>query len=367
MLAVTLVAAGALVATPAAYASDFITAPAITWTGTSVVMAATDTQSGNLDYWWQQAGTGAWTEETVAPGDYSYSPAIAWTGSSVVIAAVGNNGYLYYFWQAAGSTVWHQETVSTGNFLAQYGDSVPSIAWSGSSVLITAASQNGNNLYYWWQAAGTSTWHQELVNNGYNLNPHIVWAGNKAEIVTATLGSIGYNYYWQADGSPSWNSYYLDGQNTPLESWYLNIAAAGDSAVMAAPNLDIAPNGENDADLWLGTQPSVGAWSFDDLDNSTELVWGTTPAIVWNGSSADMAAPSLDGNLYYWFWVNIPSLGLQTWLRLTVAQPPGPGTSFGDAAMTLAGGTPVIADAATNGILYVFRQDASGWSQQAIN
>ena len=36
------------------------------------------------------------------------------------------------------------------------------IAWTGSSVVISAEDSRGN-LDYWWQAAGTAPWHQEVV------------------------------------------------------------------------------------------------------------------------------------------------------------------------------------------------------------
>ena len=80
---------------------------------------------------------------TFVAGGIDDSPAIAWTGSSVVLTAVGQNGDLYYWWQAAGSKTWHQQTVSTMDFIMPGFASRPSIAWSGSSVLITATTSNG--------------------------------------------------------------------------------------------------------------------------------------------------------------------------------------------------------------------------------
>jgi hypothetical protein len=38
--------------------------------------------------------------------------AIAWTGSSVVITAPDNSGNLKYWWQQADTTLWHNETVA---------------------------------------------------------------------------------------------------------------------------------------------------------------------------------------------------------------------------------------------------------------
>ena len=42
----------------------------------------------------------------------SDSASIAWTGSSVIISAVDSQGNLDYWWQAAGTTPWHQEVVA---------------------------------------------------------------------------------------------------------------------------------------------------------------------------------------------------------------------------------------------------------------
>ena len=44
---------------------------------------------------------------------YTFSR-IAWTGSDQVIAAIDNHGGLYYFWQAAGTTTWHKQLVASG-------------------------------------------------------------------------------------------------------------------------------------------------------------------------------------------------------------------------------------------------------------
>jgi hypothetical protein len=38
--------------------------------------------------------------------------AIAWTGSSVVISAVDSSKNLDYWWQQADTTLWHKETVA---------------------------------------------------------------------------------------------------------------------------------------------------------------------------------------------------------------------------------------------------------------
>jgi hypothetical protein len=83
----------------------------IAWTGSAVVITATTAEDGNLDYWWQQAGTSTWHPQVVAIGRQYATPAIAWTGSAVVITATDQYGNLDYWWQQAGTSTWHQETV----------------------------------------------------------------------------------------------------------------------------------------------------------------------------------------------------------------------------------------------------------------
>ena len=85
---------------------------------------------------------------------------IAWTGSSVAITATDSDGNLEYWWQAADTTAWHKETVATRGANGGYGN--PSIAWTGSSVVITALADLAN-LDYWWQAADTTAWNMQQV------------------------------------------------------------------------------------------------------------------------------------------------------------------------------------------------------------
>jgi hypothetical protein len=74
----------------------------------------------------------------------------------VVVTATSTASDLEFWWQA-GSTVWHQETVATSTF-----DSRPSIAWTGRSLVIAAASKTGS-VDYWWQRADAQPWNHEIV------------------------------------------------------------------------------------------------------------------------------------------------------------------------------------------------------------
>jgi hypothetical protein len=147
----------------------------VAWTGSSAIIVASPElwNGGDLDYFWQEADTGKWHKQVVATGNpcplytngqpenvptgYS-SSAIAWTGDSVVIAAVDErNGGIYYWWQPKGSGTWHQQTVATGppgccvyggvqNGVTTpnlFGYFMPSIAWTGDSVVIAANDGHG--------------------------------------------------------------------------------------------------------------------------------------------------------------------------------------------------------------------------------
>jgi hypothetical protein len=68
---------------------------------------------------------------------------IAWTGSSVVITAGRRDGNLYYWSQQSDTATWHQEVVAIGNY------NEPSIAWTGSSAVIAASGFDGTLSGLW--------------------------------------------------------------------------------------------------------------------------------------------------------------------------------------------------------------------------
>ena len=143
--------------------------PVISWTGNAVIIAAVN-EDGDLDYWYQDAGTTPWHQQQVAgPGSVDIGgPAIAWTGSSVALAGVTQDGSLNFWAQAAGTTPWDHEHVAT---LSQAGELFPpSMASAGGHVVITdsdgSAHPVGGNLDYWWKRVGTTDWHQQQVAAG---------------------------------------------------------------------------------------------------------------------------------------------------------------------------------------------------------
>jgi hypothetical protein len=204
---------------------QFYSYPSIAWTESSVVIAAVD-PNGDLDFWTQPAGGSGWSPQTVAKlpnTGYQYLyPVIAWTGASggsVVIVAPDNQGNLYYWSQQAGETTWPSPqlvgTASPGNHFGP-----PSVAWTGSSVVITAAETSGTttdppppqggNLHYWWGDGVSGVWTPESVATGNYVNPSIVWMCNSVGIAAVDASGnsqVGDLYFfWQQAGTSNWNS-----------------------------------------------------------------------------------------------------------------------------------------------------------------
>lgn len=88
--------------------------PVIAWAGSYPVIAGND--GGNV-YLWQpvifRGITLFWQQQTVAtipsPTDIYIAPAMTWTGHSVVVAATTLNGQLFVWSQSSGSTTWTQQ------------------------------------------------------------------------------------------------------------------------------------------------------------------------------------------------------------------------------------------------------------------
>lgn len=208
--------------------------------------------NGNLYYWWRTADEQTWVQQTVEFADvvnrvYYIEPSIAWTGSAVVIAATGGSGGtgatsppgdLFYWWQANATTTWHKQTVATGGSWR-----TPSIAWTGSSVVIAATGQVGTEgfgIYYWWQADGAATWNHEVVEIGDFMTPSIVWTGSS--VLIAAIDSAGTVHYWCQDTN-SWIHQTVETGNFSNPS----IVWSGHSALIAANG---GPNGPNGVVFW---------------------------------------------------------------------------------------------------------------------
>jgi hypothetical protein len=142
----------------------------LTATSDAVVIVAIRNGEDLLS-WYQSFGAKNWVPNGIAGGDGGdafSSPSVAWTGSSVVVAAtvVGNNPSVKYLWQSAPGTSWR------GQFLPvppttpdpSWAGST-AIAWTGSNVDVTAVDSHNNALDFWWLSPGTTTWNPEIVTD----------------------------------------------------------------------------------------------------------------------------------------------------------------------------------------------------------
>jgi hypothetical protein len=298
--------------TPSGYRSN-----AIAWTGDSVVIAAVDQRNGGLYYWWQAKGTSVWHQQLVAAGPpgccsfYSvlngnvtplvqgYSmPSIAWTGTAVVIAATDKHG-LHYWFQEKGKTTWYEELVSS-DYTAP-APVQPAIAWTGSSVVI-ATNCNGNEnsgICFYWQAAGSATWHRELVDPGYALFPSIAWTGTSV-VIAANVGQSGTQNYietWtQAAGTSTWRKEQV---SDARQFGGPAVAAAGNSVVVAAIDETIKLQL---FDYWWKNQASTATWALQHPPGSAQYSgWMDPGGITWTGKSVVMASTDACGDLDYWW------------------------------------------------------------------
>jgi hypothetical protein len=191
--------------------------PSIGWTGSAVIITDTDAH-GNLDYWYQDAGTRPWHQQQVAPagslgnngGGFWSFPVISWTGSTVIIAATNEDGDLDYWYQDAGTTPWHQEQVAGPGSVDIGG---PAIAWTGSSVVLAGVTESGS-LHFWVQAADTRPWDHEhvatLSQAGGEFFPPSMAAAGGHVVITDSDGSIhpvggNLDYWWKRVGTTDWH------------------------------------------------------------------------------------------------------------------------------------------------------------------
>jgi hypothetical protein len=294
---------------PWGYSSD-----AIAWTDESMVIAAVDQRDGGIYYWWQAKDTGSWHQQKVAAGPpgccsfgsvvngvvtpsvWGYSmPSIAWTGKSVVLTACDHQGGLHYWFEEKGRTTWYHELV------AKQGCSwwQPSIAWTGSSVVIAATCNANGGICYYWQAAGSGVWNRQVVDSAANDGPpSIAWTGNAVIITAQGGGLIGVIYWWQAAGTQTWHKQQVVGMSESAFGLPA-IAAADDSVVIASG--EEAPQ-QNHLDYWWEPFTSTGNWTLQyPSGNGDFSAWTDPGAIAWTGVSVVIVSTTACGDLDYWW------------------------------------------------------------------
>jgi hypothetical protein len=275
---------------------------AIAWTGSSVVIVNMDGE-GNLVYWWQNAHGGplVWRDQTVATGHF-VGAAIAWTGSAVVIVAADAAGNVNSWSLPDGASTWSQpEPVATGY-------SYPDIAATKKSAVITATQGSADSkVPFWWQAIGTTSWNLQTLPQGQGAGglvtyyaPSIAWTGSSV-IIAATGTDNLVHFWWQEDGAPAtaWSppQSLTPGRDTEVNYQFPSIAWTGTSVVICAVGTD-----GNIYYWWqrAGVPPPWG--TPQQLPSGGQECF--SPSIAWTGSSVIVAAACSDGLIHYWWQAN---------------------------------------------------------------
>ena len=295
----------------------------IAWTEGAPTPSAVIGKDGppTLTYYWQQEGQRPWNTETVATGNYESSQ-IAWTGSSVVMTAIDiSNSNLCYWWGPLGnaSISNHMQTVATGQI---YSD--PAIAWAGDAVVITAETESGlPGLFYFWQPAGSDApWIQVLVAEGNYIYPSIAFTGSYVVITAVGLAGNLY-YWWGAVGDPT---IFNNIQTVATGDFGApSIAATGGNTIVIA-----ATDADSNLKCWSGAASpapfSPASFNLQTVANGNYA----SPAIAYVGNPGQAVVIAANdynpddvltgtgnfGNLYYWFqddpnapWVQVPVAG----------------------------------------------------------
>src|SRR5271165_702316 len=351
--AVAVALAAALMAGPAQAAPAPFTYSSVAWTGTTAIVAGTDS-AGDLYYWYEPDGGSTFTEQLVANGQHiTGAPAIGWTGSTVIIA-VSQGSQLDYWYQFAGTRSWHKQQVAAAKGTS-YGP--PAIGWTGKSVIIAAADST-HTLDYWYESADTGSWHEQLVLAGvygvdYNtaFGPSIGWTGSTV-IISSTDNFGGVDYLYQYAGTRHWHFQLVAAGIYPPFGGTA-IGWTGRSVVITAS--------DQYGHLGYWYQPAgTGTWHGQLVAKD---VYENVPAIAWTGSSVVITAVSVRGNLEYWW----QAAGTRPWNKEQVAHALGAGQEV-NPSIAAAGDAVIITAVDGSGNLdYWSQQYGTGsWNKQQV-
>jgi hypothetical protein len=102
----------------------------------------------------------------VAPTSSGYgNPSIAWSGSSVIITASAGSAGLDYWYEPYGTATWHQQTVTSSCSFEEQG---ALIAATSSAAVISGIDNTNDpgNVDYHSQPFGTSGWPGQTIASG---------------------------------------------------------------------------------------------------------------------------------------------------------------------------------------------------------
>jgi hypothetical protein len=287
---------------------------------------------------------------------YTFSR-IAWTGSEEVIAATDNHGALYYFWQAAGTTTWHKQLVASGGY------SKPSIAWTGQAVFIATVTAGGY-LVSFTKAPSAPTWASTLIAapaSGKYQAPSVTASTDGAIMISAyDAGKL--QSFTQAPGGVTWTL------NTVAYGTFgpSSIATVYDSLASEYLGLITASSGGTLEFFWEFR--GSGAWNQETVASSGTAGSYTGGSVTASNANIVITAATTTGAVDAF----TQKIGGSGWTAHTVSASGGPYTSPQAAWTGPVNGGPsydVITAANSAGTLsYWWVADGSGlaWNPETV-
>jgi hypothetical protein len=357
--AVAVVLAAVVTAGPAQAATAPFTYSTVAWTGTSAIIAGTN-GAGDLYYWSELIGGSTFNEQLLASGQpFTGAPAIGWTGSTVIIA-VSQGSQLDYWYQDqhAATRTWHEQQVAAARGTS-YGPAT--IGWTGTSVIIAGATSH-HNLDYWYEQYGTSTWHEQQVSTGvygadYNtaFGPSIGWTGSKV-IISSTDNFGGVDYFFQNAGSRTWYGQLVEPGLIP--PWRgTAIGWTGSAVIITSWN-------QYGQLAYFSDPAGTGTWHGQSVAQDIHA----DPAIAWTGKSVVITDTSPQGDLEIWR----QAAGARTWSNKRIAPALGARHYFGprhlaNPSIAVAGGFVIITAVDSSGNLDYWSQfGPTPWNEQQV-
>jgi hypothetical protein len=287
----------------------------IAYTGSKIVIAATDSH-GDLYLFWQLVGSPKWHKELVAKGGRGHAygkPSVAWTGHAVAIAAATSAGDLFYFAQRQGHSNWTHQRIGTAGG-GRYG--APSIsAVADGPVLISAARKSGKLVSF--ELASSSGWTKLTVASGNFGAPSIITCfdsliSQNLALISATSGGNLY-FWWERLDHTGWNQEDVAKAGPEASFTSASLAATTSTILLAV--------GRTDGEVDVFTQQIGGSgWTGQSIAVFTGSGY-RNPAVAWTGpvnsSSFDVisATTRSGGDLVYW-WADD---GSTSWTMETIA------------------------------------------------
>jgi hypothetical protein len=259
-------------------------APAMVATNSAVVITAADNH-GNIDSWYQAAGTTSWTFQrvaTAAGGVFYNSPVIAAMAGSVAIAAVDTGGGLDYWQQSAGSTGWVASPIAAGRYTS------PAITVASYNFEIAAVDQYGD-LDTWERYPAEAGWAPpepaaDSSSAGRYSAVSINWSSGTMLVTAIAAGQL---LTWHLiSGNPQWTADPVPGTGVVSAS----VTATGSGFEIAAGS----PPGE--VGTWFESANPAG-WPGPDGVAGTF----TEPSITWGGQGLSLAARDGGGSLWSFY------------------------------------------------------------------